>query len=261
MKFRNLHLAYIIVGLFGLLMVTSWAGGKPGASSTGCGGGGCHSQSNATSIFISIDGNSNVTCYTPGKKYVITVTVSNSSFSSNSNAKSGLSLNFSKGSIVAVPANTKVTNQELNHQASIALTSGSKTFSFDWIAPGKGQGAVNIDVSANIVNGDGGTNGDAWAKISKSLTEEPGAAILTSNELAINLYPNPSSDFAIISGNDLTSINEIVAVNMSGRRFSLPIIHTKSGQIRLNTSGLSKGKYFIQIQSGDKTSSLPLLID
>jgi hypothetical protein len=103
--------------------------------------------------------------------------------------------------------------------------------------------------------------GDSLSANKTFKTNSAGAAILNTNELAINLYPNPSSDYAIISSNDLTSINEIVAVNMSGRRFSLPIIHTQSDQIRLNTSGLSKGKYFIQIKSGDKTSSLPLLID
>lgn len=103
--------------------------------------------------------------------------------------------------------------------------------------------------------------GDSLSANKTFKTNAAGAAILTTNELAINLYPNPSSDYAIVSGEDLTSINEIVAVNMSGRRFSLPIIHAKSDQIKMNTSGLSKGKYFIQIQSGHKTSSLPLLID
>jgi hypothetical protein len=260
MKLNN-FLAYVVIAIIGMAALSSNSSGKPGAASTGCGGAGCHAQSNATSIFISIDGNSNVTSYTPGRKYAITVTVSNSSFSSNTNAKSGLSLSFSKGNISAAPVSTKVTGQELNHQASIAAANGSKAFKFDWIAPGKGQGAVNIDVSANIVNSDGGNNGDAWANISKLLTETPGSAILNTNELSINLHPNPSSDYAIISGDDLSLVKDIVAVNMSGKRFSIPIVYTMSDRIKLNTSGLSKGKYFIQIQSGDKTSSLPLMID
>ncbi|MBL7790200.1 MAG: fibronectin type III domain-containing protein [Chitinophagales bacterium] len=105
------------------------------------------------------------------------------------------------------------------------------------------------------------TAGDSLSANSTFKTNSAGAAILNNSGGTINLYPNPSSDYAIISGDALNQAKEIIAVNMSGMRFSLPIVYAKSDQIKINTSGLSKGKYFIQIPSGDKTSNLPLLID
>lgn len=365
MKFRNLHLAYSVVALLCLLTLTSNSLGKPGASSSGCGGGSCHTSNAATSILISIDGNSNVTTYTPGKKYAIVVTVSNSSFSGNMNAKAGLSLNFSKGNITSSIPNITLTGQELNHTSPRALSSGSTAYSFDWTAPGAGSGAVNINIAANIVNGDLGSSGDAWTTTSKSLTEEvsstakkpsiasitssaitntgatinaqinanssntmaevqfgtsttyggvksmtpnnitgsiataasasltgllanttynyrikatnslgdsfstnstfktnaTGSAIVQSDITQIAVYPNPASNYTIVKGKHMEKDCEISIINTSGKRLSLPIISTSADEIKLNTSALSKGQYYIQWNDNGNRKSFPLVIE
>ena len=265
MKFKNLHFAYIIVAILGIVTLTSNSTGKMGVYTAGCGSAaGCHGgDSNLTVISMEFDGNKNVKTYTPSKKYAVNLSFQNSKFTGNPYARAGFNLNFSSGTLTNTPIGTKLIGKELLHTTPKALTTSdaSVTFSFDWTAPEKSTGTVTINIAGNMVNGTGMATGD-WPNTKIiSLKEDAGSAIMTVNDLSINLYPNQSSDYIIISGDDLTSVKNISAVSMSGKRFSLPIIYSKSDQIRLNTGGLSKGKYFVQIQLGDRTSSLPLLID
>lgn len=230
MKLRftnNLFFSLIILVSFGLL--TSNSGGKMGVTTTGCGGGGCHgsSASSTTGVFILFDGNSNLTQYTPGKKYAITLSISNSSFSGNSNAKGGFDINFSNGSISNVPANTMLMSKELHHTSPKALSSGATNYTFDWTAPASGSGGVTINAAANIVNGDGGTSGDAWNKTQVSLTEATTAAVpsvtnmksqsitTTSATISASVNANGASTTAEVQYGTTTSYGSTKAVSPS----------------------------------------------
>jgi hypothetical protein len=61
---------------------------------------------------------------------------------------------------------------EMHHTTPKALSSGTTNFTFDWTAPAAGSGNAVFNIAGNIVNGDNGTNGDAWDKTTKTLTEE-----------------------------------------------------------------------------------------
>jgi hypothetical protein len=185
MKIKNLHLIYLFAAGLGLLTLTSNAGGKTGVSSTGCGGTGCHTASNATNVFISIDGNSAHTNYTPGKKYAIQISISNNSYSGNSNAKAGFNLKVDKGSISNVISGTTQSSGEMNHTAPKTLSSGTANFTFDWTAPSAGSGTMTFNIAGNIVNGDNGTAGDAWAITTKTLTEEVSSTVKKASISAI----------------------------------------------------------------------------
>lgn len=365
MKFKNLHLIYILAAGLGLVTLTSNSGGKTGASTTGCGGAGCHTASTATSVFISFDGNSALTSYTPGKKYAIQVSITNSSYSGNANAKAGFNLTATKGSISNIISGTNHTSGEMNHTTPKALSSGTTNFTFDWTAPVTGSGNAVFNIAGNIVNGDNGTTGDAWDKTTKTLTEEvttivkkatiativssaitntgatisaqinannastaaevqygtattygitkamtpasitgssatsasasltgllantiynyrikatnsagdtftsnstfkttaTGAAIFQSNKETIAIYPNPASNYTIIKGENIANDFEFSLINTTGKRLSLPIVSTNADEIKLNTSNLSKGIYYIQWNENGKRKSLPLDIE
>ena len=194
------------------MTLTSNSGGKMGVSTTGCGGGGCHAASSATSIFISFDGNSNLTSYTPSKKYSVQISMSNSSYSSNALAKAGFGLGFTKGSISNTPSGTMSMTGELHHTTPKALSSGSTTFSFDWTAPVVGSGAAVFNIAGNIVNGDGGTLGDAWDKTTKTLTEEvvPASKKATiASVISNSILPTSASISAQINANNSATVAEV----------------------------------------------------
>jgi len=365
MKFKSLHLIYILAAGIGLITLTSNSGGKTGVSSTGCGGSGCHTASSATSVFISFDGNSALTSYTPGKKYTIQVTITNTSYSANTNAKTGFNLTANKGSISNIASGTTQTSGEMNHTTPKALSSGTTNFTFDWTAPSIASGTAVFNIAGNIVNGDGGTAGDAWDITTKSLTEEAstitkkatittivsssitntgatisaqinannantaaevqfgtttsygstkamtpasitgssatsasanltgliadmtynyrikatnsagdtfssnstfkttasGAAIFQSDKESTTIYPNPASNYTIIKGENITKDFEFSVTNTSGKKLSLPITAARADEIKLNTSALSKGIYYIQWNENGNRKSLPLFIE
>jgi hypothetical protein len=365
MKFKSLHLIYILVAGTGLITFTSFSGGKTGSSTAGCGGSGCHTASTATGIFISFDGNSALTSYTPGKKYAIQVTITNTNYSSNNNAEAGFNLNANKGSISNIASGTAQTSGEMNHTTPKKLSSGTTNFTFDWTAPAAGSGLATFNIAGNIVNGDDGTAGDAWALTTKTLAEEvsstvkkatittiassaitntgatisaqinannantaaevqfgtttsygitkamtpasiagssttsasanltgliadmtynyrikatnsagdtfssnstfkttaSGAAIFQSDKESTTIYPNPASNYTIIKGENITKDFEFSVTNTSGKKLSLPITAARADEIKLNTSALSKGIYYIQWNENGNRKSIPLFIE
>jgi hypothetical protein len=225
-----------------------------------------------------------LTGLTPNTTYNYRIKATNSkgdSFSVNStfktNTVAGPLAKISSISSTSITVNSATINAQINANGSntTAEVQYGLTTSYGStkaMTPATITGTANTAATASLTGLTANTTYNYRIKASNSAgdtlianntfkTNSAGSAILNTANGAINLHPNPSSDYTIISGDDLSLVKDIVAVNMSGKRFSLPIVYTKSDQIKLNTSGLSKGKYFIQIQSGDKTSALPLLID
>jgi hypothetical protein len=103
--------------------------------------------------------------------------------------------------------------------------------------------------------------GDTFTSNSTFKTTATGAAIFQSNTESIAIYPNPASNYAIIKGENIANDFEFSLINTTGKRLSLPIVSNSTDEIKLNTSNLSKGIYYIQWNENGKRKSLPLVIE
>ncbi len=103
--------------------------------------------------------------------------------------------------------------------------------------------------------------GDSLSANSTFKTTSAGAAVFNSEEMTVTVYPNPSADFVIIRGQEVHKFKEITLINMSGKRVSVPVTQINSQEIKLNTVSLSKGMYYIQLNSKNYSKSFPLVIE
>lgn len=100
------------------------------------------------------------------------------------------------------------------------------------------------------------TAGDSLSANSTFKTNSAGSAIMSSDQEVLSIFPNPSSDYVIIKSQNLSAIKEITLVDMSGKKIVLPTLRNGFDEIKLNTSTLSKGVYYIRFD----TKSYPLVI-
>lgn len=150
---------------------------------------GCHSGSIITSGTnwnnLSISSNVPISGYFPGNSYTITVTqtvpgINKWGFQAliltiPGNAQAG-ALSAGTGSQINIAAG----KQYATHTGSSNTGSGTRTWSFNWIAPASGTGDVRVYVNVNAANGTGGTDGDQiYAKTLTIIeqTDKPSATI------------------------------------------------------------------------------------
>jgi hypothetical protein len=134
---------------------------------------GCHNtftlNSGAGSITL---GSSNMVDwqYEPGVTYNMTVTVS---LSTSNLFGIGLECLTAAGAnagnlVITVPEDTRTLNavvsgnsrRNIVHQLNGGVAAGSKTFSFDWVAPSTNIGNVTFYYAGNAANGNGTNSGD-----------------------------------------------------------------------------------------------------
>ena len=163
----------------GALLLTSGTSNDDGrAGRTGSPGeqtcvNGCHNtftlNSGAGSITL---GSSNMVDwqYEPGVTYNMTVTVS---LSTSNLFGIGLECLTAAGAnagnlVITVPEDTRTLNavvsgnsrRNIVHQLNGGVAAGSKTFSFDWVAPSTNIGNVTFYYAGNAANGNGTNSGD-----------------------------------------------------------------------------------------------------
>ncbi len=73
------------------------------------------------------------------------------------------------------------------------------------------------------------------------------------------LYPNPASDYAVISWSDTTPLHSLPLTDMQGRLWSVPV-HEKGQGLELDLSQLPEGWYGLRIRSGDAWVQRSLLV-
>lgn len=233
--------------------------GAPGENTCSeCHGGG---SSAASSISISSTPSFTNNEYIPGTTYTMQITVSASGFN-----------NFGFGCEILTINNTNAGTMQNQGPGVKFLNAGAKknavhttkkngvgtvNFGFQWVAPQSGQ--ATIYVAANAVNNNGQTNGDfPLAPVSLVLT--PGAPIdpvgltqLNQTEgFALNVFPNPASDFFHINFNLKEEQRiEVLLFDLNGKLVDelltgetcIPGKHSKI----LNAQHIAPGVYFLRI--------------
>jgi hypothetical protein len=83
------------------------------------------------------------------------------------------------------------------------------------------------------------------------------------NELnaSIELYPNPTQGEFYINNERLVNLQSVVIYDVSGRLISQQDISSASPLIVVYLNGVSKGVYFVNIQSGNKTITKKIVLE
>jgi hypothetical protein len=178
--------------------------GKTGSPGDGSNCTGCHSGVATTSAGL-ITSNVPVTGYIPGNTYTITASIAVAGIN-----KYGFEISpqgttgTQKGTLVVTNATeTKLvgtTAKYITHKSTGTTGMGSKTWTFDWIAPAAGSGNAILYGAFNAANGNGTNSGDQIFLSSLLIQENLSTGI---SEMVNNfdhwvIYPNPCKELSLI---------------------------------------------------------------
>lgn len=212
MKKKLLSIAFLSAIVICYLSLSSNNNGKTGVSTSGCGS--CHGNTAkaATIISTTFDGGA-LTSYTPGQKYAVELTLSNST---STLVNAGFDAAFTKGVISNALSGTAISSSKLEiyHTTPKNLTSGTVKWTFDWTAPAAGSGSVTFNIAGNVCNGDNKDNSsDAWNKSSLTLTEGGASTALAptiSNINTSNVLTTSASVNAKVNANNSATTTLLV---------------------------------------------------
>ena len=125
--------------------------------------------------------------YSPGQTHSVTISLSTGS-------AGGFSITADKGSFSNAGTGVSINGASVTHTSS-----GSASWTFDWVAPSANSGTVTIDMAALMANSNGANSGDGWTTDTHTISEN-----LPKNYApeATNVVLSPSLDAA--SNSDIT---------------------------------------------------------
>jgi hypothetical protein len=202
-----LIVALLLIQTKGNLVHSNGSGspaGHTGSPSDGmtCTMSGCHAGTASVSPVQIISSNIPASGYIPGTQYTITATLTGLTGVNN---KCGFQISpqgpggVLRGTPIITSTGTKIVSSKyITHtNTGNTGTGGSKTWSFDWIAPTAGSGAVTFYGAFNYANGTGTASGDVIRTTSLAVSEDltVGVSEITT-QVNARLFPNPVVDNA-----------------------------------------------------------------
>jgi len=146
--------------------------------------------------------------------------------------------------------------------------SHSYTYTFNWMAPAKGFGTVNVYLCGNAVNDDNlADSGDYVYSQHIVLTENTTTSIAGLNEgsLKLDVYPSPSDGRLTVSFTLPDAANASVSLySMSGqlvRNFENTQMNAGEFSKTYNVNDLAKGMYFMKVNAGDFSETHKVIIE
>lgn len=228
--------------------------GNSGSPSDGntCARSGCHTGGPAqTNQVVSISSNIPVGGYVSGETYEMTATMS------NGGVKFGFSLSpqDAQGNLLGtlVANSTTAINgsgKYLTHTSSSNSGSGSKSWTFGWIAPAVGTGSVTFYGAFNFANNAMGSQGDVIVAHSQSFSENISIGISEQQLEAISIYPNPAEDAINIRLSDVDEVITVQMFSMDGRQLFSEQFNSGNIVIDLASRKVSSGLYVVQVEAG-----------
>lgn len=265
MKTISFILFTFIVGIV-LTSSVMYHAGSPGHKTGSPGDGNNCTQCHAGSAVQStgwIESSIPVEGYVPGSVYQVIVHGSHAGAQRYGFEMTSEALGNSKKGAFQVTDNAR--NQLVDAQGTaithtdggISPVNDSASWSFNWVAPDAGTGAVNFYLAVNAANGNGNNTGDVIYLSSISVTEEIAESITQSEASSFSVYPNPARESVFVEIND--AAKEISLMNASGAVIQSYRADASRNQ-KLDISGISPGVYYIKISSSEKTKTERLLV-
>ena len=226
-------------------------GGRTGSTTDGstCGTGtGCHNSANTQVIAQDmISSNIPEAGYAAGATYTLTVNPKKAGTSvwgfemmAEDAAGTGVGT-FANGTDV----NTKDNGLRATHKFATTTSADKQTWSMEWTAPAAGTGDIRFYAASLAANGNGNTGGDDVVIDTLFVSENATASIADLTQIAIELYPNPASNFINISGYGNSNASLSVFNKLGAEVMSVPFAR------QIDVSNLPKGAYHLKIVNGD----------
>ncbi len=252
----TISLFFAVIGI-----ASATSGGETGrtAPSFGCGGNGCHASSAVPATSVTFTSKTGSFTVVPGGKLEITVAVAHSTQSHagfNAAVKTSKTSSTNVGTISTTDDGTRIANSEITHNTPKAMSGGKAEFTFTWTAPAT-EGTYFLRAVGNAVNRNGiSDQGDLWnfatpvelvVKKSTGVEETPDVP-----SLSLGVYPNPSSDHAVITYNVGSFAGAAIEItDLIGRSFIKQAVINSSGSLDISLVSLPSGIYQVQLRSGD----------
>jgi hypothetical protein len=271
----TLSTALICTLFLSTAFVVKFSSGKAG--STGSPGEGtcaaCHSGgSGVTSVSISATPAFTGGQYIPGTTYTINVMVSNASYSLfgfgceildfNTNSNAGIMSSPGTGVQFLTAPNGR---KNATHTAPKSGSGGSATFSFVWTSPSVAI-QTGFFASANGVNGNGTTSGDAVGNFSMVITPDVSGLSQSSSEALnqIKMFPIPASNFINMEApsdvkNASFELYDLTGNKISDLKFCPNSEKNNSVKIFL-PENVSNGIYLVKMYSDNNVHSRLIII-
>jgi hypothetical protein len=244
--------------------------GKVSASSSGCGGEGCHGSSASQATSISISSKSGSFAINPGGTLELTAIVAHTSKAGagiNIGVKSSTTSAINQGVLnVIAGQGLKKSQNELVHSDIKDMTEGKASFSFTWTAPTV-DGTYYLLACGNAVDKKNGQSGDQWNFMSPIAI-----TVSSANSVQEHIFTNP-----IIAPNPLIGIGTLSFILEKSTEVEYSIIDALGNQVSkvnlgflsagpqyqtINTisQNLSSGHYSVILRTGLSVISLPMII-
>jgi hypothetical protein len=238
--------------------------GSPADGAT-CNGSNCHGGSTTPSATQIISSNVPGLGYIAGQTYTITATCTQAGINKYGFQISPQSMNGTLlGQLVVTNATTTkiVGSKYITHTSSGTAGMGTKTWTFNWVAPAAGTGDVTFYGCFNFSNSSSTASGDIIRTSNLVISEDvttSGIAPVDGDPLGAILYPNPILNDATLRVNLSSQENVTVKIlSLNGQLIAEPmeflgVQGTNEFEIQL-PSNLISGTYKLMVNAGDATS-------
>lgn len=261
---KNLYTFLAIVAVPAILILTAYSSGSPGGRTGSPGDGGntcaeCHSGNSVINQEGWITSDIPAEGYTPGISYTITLTGNHEfvqKFGFEMTAESDDQLRV--GEFINLGTETQYVagdDQRITHTSQGTTPTGdTKTWETTWTAPEIGVGKVTFYAALNAANGNGTNSGDQIYTTKLAVNESTtGIADLGPGGL-VKIYPNPANSILNI---ELPGFANIRIVDIAGQEVMNIEEVPERGSI--DVSSLSRGIYFVNVNTGSETATLKML--
>ncbi|MEY2829785.1 MAG: hypothetical protein RIQ33_1643 [Bacteroidota bacterium] len=230
---------------------SGYAGDPAGGSKT-CAKAGCHDSYGTTSfaapsntISFKDASNNEVFYYTGGATYTVTINAQ------NTNSKAGFNCIIENGSgsklgTFTAGTGTQLLNGYVSHNAN-GNAGANKSWTFTWVAPAAGSGALTIYAAVNRADNGFTELGDSIFATTRVLSDGAnGINSIQASVLSIN--PNPASDKIMVNINEAITNANVAVYSLNGEL----LIHQNltSAHQNLNVNDLNKGIYLVHVTNG-----------
>jgi hypothetical protein len=238
----------------------SGVSGSPGDGNQTCAQSGCHSGSTASVRPGMIISDIPAEGYIPGQTYTITITIEQAGisrwgFQASAQDPAGAKI----GSMVLTnTVQTRLTSsgKYITHTTSgTGGSTGSKTWTFDWIAPNAGTGNFSFYASVMAANNNGGRTGDNVFTDELTVTESlsTGMPLNSTEEIFFTVYPNPiiGESLHIRSNKPETKANSIKLYALSGAlvlEYTRTLLGEIGSDLTIPLHNIEPGSYLIVVE-------------
>lgn len=221
----------------------------------------CHSGSATTQTGL-ITSNIPTSGYVPGATYTITASIAVANISKFGFEVSAQTPSGTKVGTLVITNSLETqlvgTGKYVTHKTAGTSGSGSKTWSFDWIAPAAGTGQVTFYGAFNASNANNASSGDQII-LSTLTVQEDLTSVVENYEASkqLSVYPNPVKDQLILDCKIPEKDIKFVHILSAEGKLVKELEHERmqGGKLITDVSTLPKGFYFISVQTTNVTAT------